>query len=175
MVKATPRSLYPRERDLVPIVQEAGWAPGLVWTGSENTTPIGIRSPDRPSRNICSTKTNYKSLKSTGRVDTVVTRVRNVELCTGQIVNSLAFSYWNWDYIVKFVGDTLCLTITLLCASCLAFIWYLELAGCMPIMTSMDFVLLWNSEEEKGRWIWGYMNVSCRPTRGFICRTPLKL
>jgi hypothetical protein len=28
VVNATPRSLYPRERDRVPIVQEAGWAPG---------------------------------------------------------------------------------------------------------------------------------------------------
>jgi hypothetical protein len=32
--------------DPVPIVQEAGWAPGPVWTGA----PSGIRSPDRPDR-----------------------------------------------------------------------------------------------------------------------------
>jgi hypothetical protein len=32
MVNATPRPLYPRERDPVPIVYEAGWAPGPVWT-----------------------------------------------------------------------------------------------------------------------------------------------
>ena len=32
MVEATPCPLYPRERDPVPIAQEAGWAPGLVWT-----------------------------------------------------------------------------------------------------------------------------------------------
>jgi hypothetical protein len=29
MVNATPRPLYPREKDPVPIVQEAVWAPGL--------------------------------------------------------------------------------------------------------------------------------------------------
>jgi hypothetical protein len=34
----------------VPIVWEAGWAPGPVWTGAENLAPIGIRSPDRPAR-----------------------------------------------------------------------------------------------------------------------------
>ena len=34
----------------VPIVQEAGWAPGPVWTGAENLAPTGIRSPDRPAR-----------------------------------------------------------------------------------------------------------------------------
>jgi hypothetical protein len=34
----------------VPIVQEAGWAPGPVWAGVENLAPTGIRSPDRPTR-----------------------------------------------------------------------------------------------------------------------------
>ena len=37
-------------KDLVPIVQEAGWASGPVWTGAENLAPTGIRSPDRPAR-----------------------------------------------------------------------------------------------------------------------------
>ena len=36
--------------DPVPIVQEAGWAPGPVWTGAENLTPTGNRFPDRPAR-----------------------------------------------------------------------------------------------------------------------------
>jgi len=34
----------------VPIIQEVGWAPGPVWTGSENLAPKGIISPDRPAR-----------------------------------------------------------------------------------------------------------------------------
>jgi hypothetical protein len=34
----------PRGRDPV---QEAGWAPGPVWTGAENLAHTGIRSPDR--------------------------------------------------------------------------------------------------------------------------------
>jgi len=29
-------------KDLVPIVQEAGWAPEPVWIGAENLTPTGI-------------------------------------------------------------------------------------------------------------------------------------
>ena len=37
-------------KDPVPIVQEAGWAAGSVWTGAENLSPTGIRSPDRPAR-----------------------------------------------------------------------------------------------------------------------------
>jgi hypothetical protein len=35
--------------NLVPIVQEAGWAPGTVWMGAENLAPTGIRSPDCPA------------------------------------------------------------------------------------------------------------------------------
>ena len=44
-----PAALCPG-KDPVPIVQEAGWAPGPVWTGAENFAHTGIRSPDRPGR-----------------------------------------------------------------------------------------------------------------------------
>jgi hypothetical protein len=36
-------------KDPVLIVQEAGWAPGLVWISAENLAPTGIRSPDLPA------------------------------------------------------------------------------------------------------------------------------
>jgi len=42
-----PAAIYPPGKDPVLIVQEAGWAPGLVWTGAENLASTGIRSPDR--------------------------------------------------------------------------------------------------------------------------------
>ena len=35
-----PWLLFTPGRDLVPIVQEAGWAPGPVWTGAENLAPL---------------------------------------------------------------------------------------------------------------------------------------
>ena len=48
---STPRpGRFTARKDPVPIVQEAGWDPGPGWTGAENLTPIGIRSPDRPAR-----------------------------------------------------------------------------------------------------------------------------
>ena len=50
MVSVTPRPLFTPGKYPVPIVQEAGWAPGPVWTGEENLAPTGIRSPDRPAR-----------------------------------------------------------------------------------------------------------------------------
>jgi hypothetical protein len=37
-------------KDPVPIVQEAGWASGPVWTCAKNRIPTGIRSPARPAR-----------------------------------------------------------------------------------------------------------------------------
>ena len=49
-VSVTSRPLFTLVKDPVPIVQEAGWAPGPVWTGAENLSPIGIRFPDHPAR-----------------------------------------------------------------------------------------------------------------------------
>jgi len=39
MVIATPWPLCLQERQLVPIAQEAVWAPGTIWTGVENLAP----------------------------------------------------------------------------------------------------------------------------------------
>jgi len=39
VVNATPWLLYSMETDPIPIIQEAEWAPGLVWTGAENLAP----------------------------------------------------------------------------------------------------------------------------------------
>jgi len=44
-----PGRFFTPGKDPVPIVQEAGWAPGLVWTGAENLAPTGIRFPDHPA------------------------------------------------------------------------------------------------------------------------------
>jgi hypothetical protein len=49
-VSVTPRPLFIPVKDPVPIVQEAGWAPGPVWTGAENLAPTSILSSDRPAR-----------------------------------------------------------------------------------------------------------------------------
>jgi hypothetical protein len=52
VVSVTPRPLSTSGKDPVPIVQEAGWAPG-----AENLAPTGIRSPDRPARSSVSIPT----------------------------------------------------------------------------------------------------------------------
>jgi hypothetical protein len=43
-----PATLPPGKRT-VPILWEAEWAPGSVWTGVENLAPTWIRSPDCPA------------------------------------------------------------------------------------------------------------------------------
>jgi len=41
-VRVTPWPLFNPGKDPVPIVQEAGWAPGPVWTGAENLASPGF-------------------------------------------------------------------------------------------------------------------------------------
>jgi hypothetical protein len=41
--------LFTPGKDSVPIVQEAGWAPGPIWTVMGYLAHTGIRSPDRPA------------------------------------------------------------------------------------------------------------------------------
>ena len=49
MVNSTPRPHFTPEKDPVPILQEAGWAPGPVWTGGKSR-PHRDSIPDRPAR-----------------------------------------------------------------------------------------------------------------------------
>ena len=49
-VNVSPQSLYPRERNPVPIVQGGEWAQWAAWTGTVKLDPTGVRTPDRPAR-----------------------------------------------------------------------------------------------------------------------------
>jgi hypothetical protein len=61
VVSATPRPLSTPGKDPVPIVQEAGWAPGPVWSGAENLASTGIRAPDCPPRSQSLYRLSYPS------------------------------------------------------------------------------------------------------------------
>jgi len=48
VVSSTPRPHFTTGKDPVPILQEAGWAPGPVWTGGKSR-PHRDSIPDRPT------------------------------------------------------------------------------------------------------------------------------
>ena len=50
MVSSTPRPHITPGKDPVPVLQEAGWAPGQVWMGGKSR-PHRDSIPDRPARN----------------------------------------------------------------------------------------------------------------------------
>ena len=49
VISSTPQPHFTPRKDPVPIVQEAGWAPGPVWTGGKSR-PHRDSIPDRPAR-----------------------------------------------------------------------------------------------------------------------------
>ena len=49
MVSSTPRLHFTPGKDAVPVLQEAGWAPGPVWTGGK-CRPYRDSMPERPAR-----------------------------------------------------------------------------------------------------------------------------
>ena len=53
MVSNTPQPLLTPGKEQVPIIQEAGWAPGPVWTGVENLAPHWDSSLCKVSFNSC--------------------------------------------------------------------------------------------------------------------------
>ena len=60
MVSSTPRPKFTPGKDTVPIVQEAGWDPGPVWTGGKSR-PHRDSIPERPA---CSQSLNRLSYRA---------------------------------------------------------------------------------------------------------------
>ena len=58
VVSSTPRPHFTPGKDLVPILQEAGWVPGPVWTGGKSR-PHRDSIPDRPARSQSLYRLNY--------------------------------------------------------------------------------------------------------------------
>ena len=56
VINVTPRPLYPRIRNPIPIVEEAGWAPVSVWTGAKMSSPSGF--DPRSAQSVASRNTD---------------------------------------------------------------------------------------------------------------------
>ena len=81
-VSVTPWPLFTPGKDPVPIVQEAGWDPGPVWTGAENLAPPHRDSiPDRPARSHSLYRLRYPVHPDEGSVSEIVMK-RNKEEAT---------------------------------------------------------------------------------------------
>ena len=62
VVSSTPRPQFTPGKDPVPILQEAGWAPGPVWTGGKSG-PHRDSIPDRPARSQLLYRLSYRDHK----------------------------------------------------------------------------------------------------------------
>ena len=60
VVGSTPRPHFTPGKDPVPILQEADWAPGPVWTGG-NSRPHRDSIPDRPAHNQSLYRLSYRA------------------------------------------------------------------------------------------------------------------
>jgi hypothetical protein len=63
-------------KDPVPFVEEAGWAPGPVWTCAENLAPTGIRSPDRPALSQSLYRLSYPAHRTESAVAKLISHGR---------------------------------------------------------------------------------------------------
>jgi len=64
-VSVTSRQHLTPRKDPVPIVQEAGWAPGPAWTGAENLAPPGF--DPRTVQPVGSRYTDYATRPTGGK------------------------------------------------------------------------------------------------------------
>ena len=85
-VSFTPRPLFNPRKDPVPIVQEAGWAPGPVWTDAEYIAPTGIRTLDLPVRS----QSLYRLRYTAHNLPHTPLNIRKIEY------------FWNYSYTGKY-------------------------------------------------------------------------
>jgi hypothetical protein len=90
VVNPTPRPLYLRGGDPIPLEQDVEWSRGPVWTGAENFALTGIRSPDRPARSEPRLRiTALRPLSAEAKVHLQTSPCR---ICGGQRGNWTGFS-----------------------------------------------------------------------------------
>ena len=71
MVSSTPRPQFTPGKDTVPILQEAGWAPGPVWTGGKSR-PHRDSILDRPARSSVAIPTELPGPRNKHEVQTKI-------------------------------------------------------------------------------------------------------
>ena len=102
VVSSTPRLYFTPGKDSVPIVYEAGWASGPVWTGGKSR-PTEIRSPDRPARSQSLYRLSYPA-------HTCLYMITKITISAGISESMSLFTSSSpqklWDCIVKHTTAT---------------------------------------------------------------------
>jgi hypothetical protein len=78
-----PAAFTPR-KDLIPVLQEAGWVPGPVWTGAGNLASTGIRSLNLPA--LASRYNDTLSRPTLTRIE--IDQPRNISISKVGVVTS---------------------------------------------------------------------------------------
>jgi len=113
VVSSTARPNFTPGKDSVPILQEAGWAPGPVWTGGKSC-PHRDSIPDRPARSLSLYRMSYRAhtlltyrLKISARASN--TRNEGFLIAHFSAVNSrqsTSSQAKNWTYIPNHYSST---------------------------------------------------------------------
>ena len=104
VVSSTPRPHFTPGRDTVPILQEAGWAPGPVWTGGKSRRHRDS-IPDRPARSSVAIPTELPGPQTTK----ILSKFRGVRRKS----TTFTLAYTNDVYSVKvFLFKILCIIST---------------------------------------------------------------
>ena len=79
VISSTPRPHFTPGKEPVPILQEAGWAPGPVWTGGRSR-PHRDSIPDRPARSQSLYRLSYPG-HPTNNIPVLYTSMRSDKQC----------------------------------------------------------------------------------------------
>ena len=138
-VSVTPWPLFTPGKDPVPIVQEAGWAPGPVWTGAENLAPTRIRSLDRPA---CSQSLN--------------------RLCYPARVRAISITYSEGVFAALGIQHAMCMChIVICCHSSSTLFFHILINGMIFNITLLNIkcvfisstIFIWNISHSKKNWV----------------------
>ena len=79
-------------KDLVPTVQEAGWAPGTVWTGVEKFHPQQVSIPGSSSLKSVTIPTELLPAHENNFSNCVITLITEIFCLTVQYVSEMSYN-----------------------------------------------------------------------------------
>ena len=147
-VSVTPRPLFTPGKDPVPIVQEAGWATGSVWTGAENLAPTGIRSSDRPARSHSLYRLSCRTHNHIGILINIHISGNNV-LTIAMYNNFFPFSMQIWHLKVKYFKSVLLFPFSCFCLLLIFYFCLLVLVSSLEFVTRLSSQHLNQQEQEQ--------------------------